>query len=176
MGTYPDQPAIPTVGNDVPTPTPVDSEYAAFLAWKSAQTSKAAEAAPVVLTPPAASPVTEVKDAVESAFENDTYAKSLEARIEALTNPQPGLATQLGLSMADELASMKAAMEAMKAEFAAKLAAAPAPAAENQSGPPIPHHLHLEDGTILKAFEGVATHIANLDGTISRVVNAFPVK
>lgn len=44
-----------------------------------------------------------------------------------------------------------------------------------QGGEPVPHNLHLDDGSVVKNFAGVATHVANSDGSVRRVVAAYPV-
>lgn len=44
-----------------------------------------------------------------------------------------------------------------------------------QGGEPVPHNLHLDDGSVVSGFKGVATHIANADGSVRRVVAAYPV-
>jgi hypothetical protein len=43
-----------------------------------------------------------------------------------------------------------------------------------QGGDPVPHTLHLDNGSVVQS-DGLATHIANADGTVSRVVAAYPV-
>lgn len=171
MGTYPDMEGQDTTA---PVTDAVDPEYAQFLAWKASQPS-------IPETPVTDATPTElaaVQPSVESEFENNTYVQSLLATIENLKNSDvTGVQPAPGYSMAQEIASMQAAMAAMKAEFETKLAAAakgPEVTPENQSGPPVPHHLHLDDGRILQFFDGIATHIANADGTISKVVAHFP--
>lgn len=40
-------------------------------------------------------------------------------------------------------------------------------------GAPVPHHLHLIDGTVITDHPGLATHVAKPDGRIVRVLHAF---
>lgn len=44
-----------------------------------------------------------------------------------------------------------------------------------EGGTPVPHHLHLADGTVVTDHPGVATHYAGPDGIVKRVVTAYPV-
>jgi hypothetical protein len=44
-----------------------------------------------------------------------------------------------------------------------------------EGGAPVPHHLHLADGTVVTDHPGLATHYAGPDGVLTRVVSAFPV-
>ena len=43
-----------------------------------------------------------------------------------------------------------------------------------QGGDPVSHTLHLDNGTILPNFQGIATHVANADGTVNKVIAAYP--
>jgi hypothetical protein len=53
-----------------------------------------------------------------------------------------------------------------------------------QGGEPVPHNLHLDDGTVIKNFPGVATHYteetpatatSDATSTVKRVIAAYPV-
>lgn len=43
-----------------------------------------------------------------------------------------------------------------------------------QGGDPVSHTLHLADGTVVQAHQGLATHVATADGNVVRVIAAYP--
>lgn len=53
--------------------------------------------------------------------------------------------------------------------------AATSAAIASPGGPPVPHDLVLQDGTFVPGHEGLATHYTSPDGSIKRVIAAYPV-
>lgn len=88
------------------------------------------------------------------------------------TEPGPTAGTvQVDVTaMLQMMANMQAEIKALKA------GPGPSPVDSSaQGGPPVLHHLHLVDGTVIANHNGIATHYSYPDGTVVRVREHFPV-
>lgn len=152
------------------------AQFAQFQAWLATQETAPApaegEGAPIVED--AAPPV-----AGADAGSQAGYIAQLEAHVKALQDGKIQPRTDTVDPTADprdaEIAELRTAMKQIQAQLAANAAAAVQPSGGATSGgEPVAHHLHLDDGSVLQGFAGQATHIAMSDGTVRRVIAAFP--
>jgi uncharacterized phage infection (PIP) family protein YhgE len=89
----------------------------------------------------------DIQDALPSTEDMLNTIKNLYAEIESLKNQGQGAFAQLAGNVAKEFA---------------------------MGGDPVSHTLHLANGTVIEAHQGLATHVALSDGSVQRVIAAYP--
>jgi hypothetical protein len=149
------QDAVPDVEQTVKTAPPDGyAEYQQFLQWKAMQAEHPIEDAPPPPTP-ILNPAEHQQDVSVEAGQLQTAIRSGQI--------DPTMLEKL-LKRLDDLEGQVAAQRAAEAQSGG---------VGPEGGAPVPHHLHLTDGTVITDHPGLATHYAKPDGRIVRVLHAF---
>lgn len=146
--------------------SPADSEemaeFAQFKAFKAMQAQQAqADVNPLAGVVP--TPVLNPQHNEDSAVEKG----ELQTAIRSVQTDENGIAN---ISSAD-LNKLMARLEKLESEAQNKVVQVSQEYASG--GEPVLHHLVLDDGTVIKDFPGIATHIETEDGIMHRILHAF---
>lgn len=148
------QDAIPENEQPVKTAVPDGyAEYQQFLQWKAAQ---AQEPVPQDELPP--------PDPILTPEQNQQDISVEKGQIDT--------AIRSGQISEDQLARLLARLDDLEKQVADNRVTDQA-GDGIEGGAPVPHHLHLSDGTVITDHPGIVTHYATPDGLVRRVVNAF---
>ena len=134
------------------------AEFQAYKAWKSRQSAQPEPESEPEDEVPAPSPVLNPD---EHQADISVEKGELETAIRSGQLP-PGALERL-LKRLDDV----------EGELARYRAGQSSDATGPDGGAPVPHHLHLVDGTVITNHPGLATHVAHEDGRIVRVLHAF---
>lgn len=147
------QDAVPDTESTVKTAPPDGyAEYQQFLQWKAQQAAQ--PVADTVTPTPVLNPAEHQDNASVELGELQTAIRSGQIN--------DALLTKL-LQRLDDLEGQVAAQRANESGGVGG----------PEGGLPVPHHLHLTDGTVITDHPGLATHYAKPDGRIVRVLHAF---
>lgn len=150
-----------------------DAEYAEFLAFKRSKARAGREPEDAIPAGyPTPTPVTDVKHTADVSRELGELQTLASAPVVDDPSVKASLPQDMVTISAVDLQRIQKRIDDLEADVKNQRIVATSQDAI-EGGAPVPHHLHLSDGTVMLNHGGLATHIATAEGKVLKVVNAF---